>query len=523
MTPLRLPDASTVPELLRNGARHYPDQLALSARSIAGIRLRRSYRELARDMDGAAAELASLGLTAGDRAASFLTNDAGYEFVMTALGAIALGAIVVPFNTRASDEDIRHAFALTDPALVVVEASNAKRLRGLAPPETRLVVAGEGIFATGPGEARSDLETGSAIAAPRADDVAALLFTSGTTARSKAVMASHATMIASGACCAAALGLRRGDVYQAGFPVFTSAALNIACMACWVAGAGFVLESVLDNEGRLAAIDAEGPSVYHGVPSVLGFMLESFDPERHNLSGLRRIVSGGAALPPDLAARLAATCPHAELVQIYGLTESGPTGTVLAPEEAEMGRGSIGRAMPGCMVEVLGEDGQAVEIGRTGEIAITGPGVAVGYFRDPEATRRTFSGRRVLTGDVGRLDASGFLHFGDRKKDVINRGGLKIASVAVEDALHAHPAVGEAAVVAVPHAKLGEDVGAAVVFRRGQWADEAELCSHCAALLADYAVPRRWLILDHLPRNPMGKVLKNELRTLFAADSKSRR
>lgn len=519
MTPLQLPGASTVPELLRNGARQYPDQLALSARSVAGVRLRRSYGELAWGMDGAAAELAALGLAAGDRAATFLTNDAGYEFVMTALGAVALGVIVVPFNTRASDEDIRHAFALTGPGLVVVEAANAQRLRSLAPSETRLVVAGEGVFAADPAKTVPNLGMGSPMATSRPDDIAALLFTSGTTARSKAVMASHATMVASGACCAAALGLRRGDVYQAGFPVFTSAALNIACMACWVAGAGFVLESVLDNEGRLAAIGAEGASVYHGVPSVLGFMLDSFDPGRHDLFGLRRIASGGAALPPDLAARLVATWPHAELVQIYGLTESGPTGTVLLPEEAETGRGSVGRAMPGCTVEVLGEDGRAVEVDQTGEIAITGPGVAVGYFRDPEATRRAFAGKRVLTGDVGRLDASGFLHFGDRKKDVINRGGLKVASVAVEDALHAHPAVSEAAVVAVPHARLGEDVGAAVVFRQGQRADEAELRSHCAASLADYAVPRQWLVLDRLPRNPMGKVLKNELRALFAADS----
>jgi len=517
VTPLQLPGAATVPELLRNGARRDPDQLALSARSVSGARLRRSYAGLVRDMDRAAAELAELGLAAGERAATFLTNDAGYEFVMTALGAVALGAIVVPFNTRASDEDIRHAFALTQPGLVVVAASNAERLRGLAPAGTRLAVAGEDVFAAAPGEAPSNPGMAPGAAAPRAGDIAALLFTSGTTARSKAVMASHASMIASGACCAAALGLRRGDVYQAGFPVFTSAALNIACMACWVAGAGFVLEAVLDNEGRLAAIAAEGSSVYHGVPSVLAFMLDGFDPARHDLSGLRRIASGGAALPPDLAARLVATWPHAELVQIYGLTESGPTGTVLAPEEAEMGRGSIGRAMPGCMVEILGEDGQAVETGQTGEIAITSPGVAVGYFRDPEASRKTFSDKRVLTGDVGRLDANGFLHFGDRKKDVINRGGLKIASVAVEDALHAHPAVSEAAVVAVPHAKLGEDVGAAVVFRRGQKADEAELRSHCAAALADYAVPRRWLVLDSLPRNPMGKVLKNELRALFTA------
>ncbi|CAM5761669.1 class I adenylate-forming enzyme family protein [Bosea minatitlanensis] len=521
MTPLQLPGAATVPELLRNGAGRYPDQLALSARSVSGARLRRSYAGLVRDMDHAAVELASLGLAAGDRAATFLTNDAGYEFVMTALGAVARGAIVVPFNTRASDEEIRHAFALTEPGLVVVEASHAERLRGLAPAGTRLAVAGEDVFASGPGEeAPSNPGRGPGTAAPRAGDIAALLFTSGTTARSKAVMASHAGMIASGACCAAALGLRPGDVYQAGFPVFTSAALNIACMACWVAGAGFCLESVLNDEGRLAAIAAEGTSIYHGVPSVLGFMLDSFDPARHDLSGLRRIASGGAALPPDLAARLAETWPHADLVQIYGLTESGPTGTVLAPEEAQAGRGSIGRAMPGCVVEILGDDGQAVETGQTGEIAITGPAVAVGYFRDPEATRKAFSGRRVLTGDLGRLDAEGFLHFADRKKDVINRGGLKIASIAVEDVLHAHPAVSEAAVVAVPHAKLGEDVGAAVVLRPGQRADEAELRSHCAAALADYAVPRRWLVLDSLPRNPMGKVLKNELRARFSAPPK---
>ncbi len=510
----------TVRDLILARAAHAGERLALSARSIHGDRRRYGYRELARLMNAMAGSLWRAGLRPGERVAFFLTNDAGREFMLTSLGALALGAVVVPLNTRAADPELAAALELTSPSLLVVDAAASRRLAALAADMPRMTV-GESTSLDGavawPDPERDATSAQDIAWASSPDQLGCLLFTSGTTARSKAVMSSHRTMIAAGLCCGQALGLREDDVYQAGFPLFTSSVLNIAAMSCWVAGAELVLEGVVGNEERLDLVPQEGTTYYHGVPSVLNFMEQAFDPARHSLDRVRRIASGGAPMPPEVSRRMAARWPRAEQVQIYGLTESGPSGSVLGPQEMAAHPGSVGRAMPHCRLEIVGDDGRLLGPGEVGEIAISGPAVAVGYFGDEAATARAFSGRRVLTGDVGSLDADGFLYFGDRKKDVINRGGLKIASVAVERVLFQHESVREAAVVAASHPDLGEDVAAFVVLKDGYAPDIAALRAHCAGELADYAVPRKWRFVDALPKNPMGKVLKNELRQMADA------
>jgi acyl-CoA synthetase (AMP-forming)/AMP-acid ligase II len=468
-------------------------------------------------MDAMARGLTELGLVAGERIAVFLTNDNGRECILTALGALACGAVIVPLNTRSSDEELSHALELVDPKFVVCAESAARRMAKSAPRARLLIINLE--EDTPDYEAWPDPEHQPSGRQPeRLDDpdvLACLLFTSGTTARAKAVMTSHRTMIATGLCCSLALGLSSDDLYQGAFPFFTSSALNLACMSCWVIGAGLVLEGAVDSAERLRLIQREGTTFYHGVPSVLNFMLQEEERGGYELGGLRRIANGGAPMPADLVRRIAERWPWADQIQIYGLTESGPTGSVLKPDEIVHKAGSVGQAMPFCRLDVVGKDGASLPAGEPGEIAITGPGVAVGYFRNVPATDAVFHGRRVLTGDVGWLDEDGFLFFADRKKDVINRGGLKIASVAVESALYAHPAVHEAAVVGVPHVGLGEDVAACVVLHANSEVDRETLVRHCAARLADYSVPRKWLFLDELPKNPMGKVLKTELRAMF--------
>ncbi|WP_342641033.1 class I adenylate-forming enzyme family protein [Rhodoligotrophos ferricapiens] len=510
----------TIPQLMKARAQLFPTRLALSAQSGAG-RDRLTYRQLAQRMDAMAQELAALGLTRGERIGVFLTNDHGRECILTALGAFALGAVVVPFNTRASDDELTHAITLTSPRMIVTDSRSRTRMGQLAPSARLLVVDADG---AGAGDAPwpEPEQQGSGAELSYADDpdtLACLHFTSGTTARSKAVMHSHRTMIAAGLCCGSALGLTADDLYQGAFPFFTSSALNIACMSCWVQGAGLILEGHLDNERRLRLIETEATSFYHGVPSVLNFMLQEYTKGGYDLRSLRRVANGGAAMPIELMRRIGEAWPWVDQVQIYGLTESGPSGTVLGPADLERKAGSVGHAMPYTEIAVVNERGEPLPPGETGEIAITGPAVAMGYYENAEATAMAFSGRRVLTGDVGRLDEDGFLFFGDRKKDVINRGGLKIASVAVESVLYTHPAVREAAVVAVPHPNLGEDVAACVVLVPGQAVDKEVLARHCAAQLADYAVPRRWLFLEALPKNPMGKVLKTELRAKMASET----
>lgn len=519
-----LPDllSLSVPQLLHRRAAEAPHRIALSARAAAGWRDRLSYAQLVERMDAVARGLARLGIQAGERIGVLLTNDAGRECILTALGALRLGAVVVPLNTRSSDEELAYALELVEPAAVVTVAASAPRLSRLRPGCRLLLVDVDAELPAGVLPWPEPLEEPSG-ETPAADDdpdrLGCLLFTSGTTARSKAVMHTHRTMIGAGLCCGTALGLGPGDLYQGGWPFFTSSGLNLGCMASWTTGAGLVFEGLLDNAGRLRLIASERTTFYHGVPSVVHFMIEEFARGRYDVSSLRRVGYGGSAMPAEVIQRIEERWPGVEPVQIYGMTESGPAGTVLPPADRWRRHGSIGVAMRWCRVAILDEQGRALGPGETGEIAIAGPGVSPGYFRNPEATAAAFVGGAIRTGDVGHLDEEGFLFFTDRRKDIINRGGLKIASVAVEHVLYQHPAVREAAVVAVPHRDLGEDVAACIVPPPGVSPDLADLAAFCADRLADYERPRRWLVLGELPKNPMGKVLKTELRALLERGS----
>ena len=509
----------TVPALLRRQATAYRFKLALSAPSWRGHRDRLAYGQLAQRMTTMADALYARGLRAGDRVALFLANTAAREGVLTALGCWDLGATVAPLNVRASDEELTHAIALVDPSLIVTQTSDAARLRTLHAGVRLLVLDG-----VGDDEAWPDPETTFtpvSTSVPRNTDPGALsclLFTSGTTARAKAVMHSHYSQLHAGFAVGAALGLRDTDTYQGAWPLFTSSVLNMACMASWVVGAGVVLEpNTLDNAGRLRLIAAENTSFYHGVTAPLHFMIDEYARGHYDLSGVRRIGYGGAVMPREVIDKFRKRLPWVDQIHIWGMTETGPAGTYLPSWYLPRKAGCIGMPMPGCAVRVIDDTGAPVAMGEVGEIAFSGPSMALGYFRSDAATAEAFVDGWVRTGDLGRIDDEGHLHFVDRKKDIVNRGGLKIASAAVEEVLHRYPGVIEAAVVAVPHSGLGEDVAACVVFTPDTHPDLDDLRAFCARHLADYARPRHWYVLAALPKNPMGKVLKRDLRASIQA------
>jgi acyl-CoA synthetase (AMP-forming)/AMP-acid ligase II len=518
----------TVPALLMRRAADVPQHIALSAWSIRGFRDRLSYAQLAWAMHQVGTGLLAQGIRAGDRVAVFLDNQAGREAILTALGCLDIGAAVVALNTRYADEELAHALALVQPARIVVTAQDAPRMRALVscglilvdpPSDPQSVASGAAAWpepAAAHAHRRESRPPGSAENNPTAQHTGALLFTSGTTARAKAVVHSHRSMLHAGLAMGQALGLTVGDLYQGAFPFFTSSCLNLACLSCWVHGAGFVMENALDDERRLALIESECTTFYHGVPSVLRFMLDAAQRSGHDLRKVRRIAYGGAAMPVATIERIARQWPWMQQVHVWGMTESGPAGAYLPPEELPAKAGSIGRAMPYCQLRVIDEQGRDVAAGTPGQLCFRGPSMALGYFDDPAASAQTFQDGWLHTGDVVVQDGEGWLTYVDRQKDIINRGGLKVSSAAVEAVLHRFPGVGEAAVVAVAHEALGEDVAACVVLAEGVPMDIVAMQSWCKAHLADYAVPRHWLQLTALPRNPMGKVLKHALRERFA-------
>lgn len=509
----------TVPALIERRALQMPHRLALSAQSVAGGRDRLSYAQLAVAMRHVGAGLARHQLGHGDRVAVYLGNGAGREAVLTALGCLAIGAVVVPLNTRSAPDELRHVLELVRPALVVVAAEWEHRIRAVCSVPLMRVgqhdsPGSDSLVWPEPTAWPGATERADTV---RADDVACLLSTSGTTARSKAVIHTHRSMLHAGLAMGSALGLGPEDLYQGAFPFFTSSCLNLACMSSWVHGSGFVMEAELGNADRLRLIRSECTSVYHGVPSVIQFLLDEASGRADCLAGVRRLAYGGAAMPTATIERILREWPWIEQVQVWGMTESGPGGAWLPPAWLPAKAGAIGHAMPYCELQVRDESGQATPRGEVGELWFRGPSMASGYWDDPTATAQAFRDGWLRSGDLVVEDPDGLLRFIDRQKDVINRGGLKVSSAAVESVLLRLPGVVEAAVVALPHAALGDDVAACLVLAPGTALDPERFTAHCARHLADYEVPRHWIGLEVLPKNPMGKILKRELRDAVQA------
>jgi acyl-CoA synthetase (AMP-forming)/AMP-acid ligase II/acyl carrier protein len=256
------------------------------------------------------------------------------------------------------------------------------------------------------------------------------------------------------------------------------------------------------------------------VPAMAEMLLSSGAVRRHDLSAVERVVLSSAPAPPALIEKVAAALPRAQVWNTYALTEAGTARTLMVHDGTRPG--SVGRGVGGTEVRVVDDDGRDVATGETGEVWLRRPGAPVRhYYRDPEASAEGFAGDWVRTGDLGHLDEEGYLYLDDRKKDLIITGGLNVASIEVEGVLSEHPSVAEAAVFGVPHEILGQDVAAAVVLRAP--ADERELQAFVRERLAEHKTPHQVFVVDRLPRNASGKVLKRELRASLGGDGSATR
>lgn len=501
-------------DLLARNVALYPNKLALVAYSSEGKEERLSYAALTHAIDRAADGLRSYGLRRGDHVAILMTNRAAAEYVMIAWGAMRLGAVVVPLNARFAVPELLAAIEDMDCRYLVHETGFDETVAALTDRTDQ--IEGRCIRVGKDGDWAKIYEAGQALGGGFPDlsseDLADILLTSGTTGRSKGVMLTHGNAVATGAAIAGGLDLGPQDTYQSPFPLFTSSGFHFNLMAAWWAGATMVIETEVDLEATLARMTRERTTVYCAVPAVYIFMLDAFDSARHDLSSMRVFDYGGAPMAQDVIRRLAKIFPHVELRQTYGLTEAGPSGTFLAGCDALRKLGSLGTPMPMCDVRVMRPDGTETDPDEMGEVVMRGPAVSQGYYKRPDANAEAFRDGWLWTGDLARRDADGYLFYMDRKKDVIIRGGYNITSMEVEDAIFEHPSVEEVAVVSVPHEKLGEDICAFVVLRKAKPTTKEELMEFLSARIADYKIPRRWVFVPELPRNPTGKILKNELR-----------
>ncbi|MFP5309741.1 MAG: long-chain-fatty-acid--CoA ligase [Actinomycetes bacterium] len=496
---------------LRTTAAQHPDQVALVWQDQAI-----TYAELDARVDAGVAGLRALGVGSGDRVAIVVGNVPA--FVEAHFATLRAGGVVVPCNLGLATDELVHVFA--DSGAKVVVTADAVAATVLA--ATAQVGTVERVVVVGASEAPAgadttwrellDTATPAAEADRSPDDLAALVYTSGTTGRPRGAMLTRRNLTAAqDQSLAGRLRVERDDVVLLVLPLFHIYALNVGLGASVTVGATMVLVERFDATSSLGTIVEHGVTVVLGAPPMYVAWENTAGISAAPFASVRVAVSGAAPLPVQVLQRFR-DATGVEIWEGYGLTEAAPSVTSNAMAD-EARPGSVGLPLPGVELRLVDEDGEDVEDGDPGEVWVRGPNVFQGYWNDPEGTAEALAeGGWLRTGDVGVRDADGYLYLVDRKKDLVIVSGFNVYPREVERVLYAHGDVAEAAVVGVPHPYTGEAVKAFVVRRPGTDLGEDDLAAFCRTRLARYRAPEIIEFVDALPTTATGKVRRVELR-----------
>ncbi len=545
MSQLREPVPQTIPAAVASAAREFGDAAALA--EPGGPRL--SYRELHERVRTVARALIAEGIAPGDGVAIWSPNT--HHWVLGALGALYAGATLVPVNTRFTGPEaldvicrsraralivagpflgadrlaiLRAAAAEANPTTIRNAPQRGGPLRRLSlvvrVPVAASPAAGEP--ADGAIDWASLGERAAAVPPERAeeraaavgpDDVSDILFTSGTTGRSKGAMSAHRQSLAVARAWAECGGLTPDDRYLVVNPFFHSFGFKAGILACLVSGAVIVPQLVYDAGQAMRLVETERITVFPGAPTIYQTILDHPGRAAHDLSCLRLAVTGAATVPVALVERMRRELSFDTVLTAYGLTEAVVATMCQPGDDPVTVAHTSGRAAAGFEVRVAGPDSRGLGPGEPGEILLRGPNVMLGYLDDPAATGAAVDADGWLhTGDIGRLDARGYLTITDRLKDMYICGGFNVYPAEVEQVLARLDGVAESAVIGVPDARLGEVGKAFVVPRPGRALAEPDVLAYCRERLANYKVPRFVEFRADLPRNPAGKPLKRLLR-----------
>jgi len=434
--------------------------------------------------------LSSFGTVAGDRVAVMLPNVPAFPIAF--YGALGAGAVVVPMNPLLKSREV--AYYLSDSGAKVLFAwhtAAGEAAKGAAEAGARVVEVHEPDLAP----ILAGLSAvPAAVRRAAGDDDAVLLYTS-RNARLTAV-----TLLQAGP----------GDVVMGCLPLFHVFGLTCAMNAAIAAGSTLTLIPRFDPAKALQVIGRDRVTVFEGVPTMYAAMLHDPASRSADVSSLRVCISGGAALPVEIM-RGFEQAFGCMILEGYGLSETSPVASFNHPDKVRK-PGSIGTPVEGVQMRVVNDAGAELPAGEIGEIVIRGHNVMRGYWRNPEASADAITGGWFRTGDLARVDEDGYFYIVDRKKDLIIRGGFNVYPREVEEVLYEHPAVAEAAVIGIPHADLGEEVGAAVKLKPGATAAPAELRTFVRDRVAPYKYPRDVWIVPDLPKGPTGKILRREVQ-----------
>lgn len=474
-----------------------------------------SFREIRDTAAKAAGLFQSLGLAKGDRVAIMSQNTP--SFVIAFYGALMAGGVVVPVNHKLMPPEVDYILKHSESKIFLFDGSLVSVADKLASPIKKMAMdSPAGTY----GRFEELLETVSLLTPVEIadDDLAEILYTSGTTGKPKGCMHTHRGVVMSGITGAMAIKMDEDDRLLMAMPIWHSSPLNNWFTGIQYVGGTTVLIREYHPLHFLQAVASEKCTIYFGAPISYIMptqMLPNFDT--FDLSSMRAWIYGGGPIGAETARMIMAKYKSDRFYQVYGMTESGPTGTTLMPKDQVRKAGSIGRfGLPGCDIVVMKNAAEVAKPGEVGEIWLKADSMMKGYFRDPAATKDVFEKGWYKTGDVARLDEDGYLFMVDRTKDMIVTGGENVYSKEVEDVISACPGVAAAAVIGVHNPEWGETVAAFVV--RGKDADltEEKLREFLGDKMAKYKIPRTIKFLDTLPYTPSGKVMKYKLREEYA-------
>ncbi|MFB7339954.1 fatty acyl-CoA synthetase [Streptomyces hydrogenans] len=492
----------TVDGVLRATAERVPGRTALRYADRAW-----TYAQLDAAVSTAAAVLRrEPGLVPGARVAAYGHNSDAY--LIAFLACARAGLVHVPVNHHLTGDDLAYLLDQSGSSLVLVDPGLADRI----PAGVRarpLRDAPDSLL-----DALADPEPYDSDSDPR--DLVQLLYTSGTTALPKGAMMTHRALAHEYASAIEALGLAEDDRPVHALPLYHSAQLHVFLLPYLAVGAESVILEGPDPETLFGLVEAGRADSLFAPPTVWIALANHPGFDGRDLTALRKAYYGASIMPVPVLERLRARLPGLAFHNCFGQSEIGPLATVLGPDEHEGRMDSCGRPVRHVEARIVDEDGKDVPDGTPGEIVYRSPQLCEGYWAKPEETAAAFRDGWFRSGDLAVRDADGYLTIVDRVKDVINSGGVLVASRQVEDALYTHPAVAETAVIGLPDDRWIEAVTAVVVPRAE--VTEDELLAHARQSLSSFKAPKRIVFADALPRNASGKILKRELRDRYAGE-----
>ncbi|ELS50598.1 putative Dicarboxylate-CoA ligase PimA [Streptomyces viridochromogenes Tue57] len=482
--------------MLRRSARRTPARVAIDYRDRSW-----TYEELDAAVSRAASVLLDQGLAPGDRVGAYGHNSDAY--LIAFLACSRAGLVHVPVNQNLTGDDLAYIVGQSGSSLVLADPDLTDRI----PAGVRTLPLRDADDSLLARQATAPAHDGPE---PRGEDLVQLLYTSGTTALPKGAMMTHRALVHEYLSAITALDLSAGDRPVHSLPLYHSAQMHVFLLPYLAVGATNTILDAPDGDRLFDLIEAGRADSLFAPPTVWIALAGRPDFTTRDLDGLRKAYYGASIMPVPVLERLRARWPKLAFYNCFGQSEIGPLATVLAPDEHKGRMDSCGRTVLFVDARVVDEDGKDVPDGTPGEIVYRSPQLCEGYWDKPEETAEAFRDGWFRSGDLAVRDAHGYFTIVDRVKDVINSGGVLVASRQVEDALYTHEGVAEAAVIGLPDERWIEAV-TAVVVPRGE-VTEAELIDHARERLAHFKAPKRVVFVDELPRNASGKILKRELR-----------